>query len=65
MGIFEKHCHVRVRDRSISCSDKMWEEIRFVTKDAIPISAFIRRAIENELKKGEYHNRNNKSTELD
>ena len=65
MNTFDKHCYVRVRDRSLSCSDKMWEEIRSVTRDSISVSAFIRRAIKNELKRSDYNYGNNDPTELD
>ena len=49
MNDFEKPCRKRMRQRSFSCSDVLWEEMESKTKDIISISAFIRNAIKKEL----------------
>lgn len=41
----------RNRQRSIAISDNLINEIKYVTKDCISISGFIRMAIVNELEK--------------
>ncbi|MFA6888790.1 MAG: hypothetical protein WC254_04815 [Candidatus Woesearchaeota archaeon] len=54
MSDFEKHCYIRLKNRTIAISDSLWNRIQYTTKQTISTSAFIRRAIEKELEVWEY-----------
>lgn len=57
MTPFERPSYKRIRMRGFGCSDKLWNRILNVTKDANSVSTFIRQALEKELEEWEHGRR--------